>query len=308
MRIRLSLFLALLPLLLAPATWAAPPSLHAFQPPEVRGEIALKQTFRHLYRAIAETKNHDLERLAVRLLLKEENIGLDCSRVRNRTKELGGGPEARKQALEEMATWLREEGSKPGFTEKYFSYGQEEIKHYPDFLLFTTPLAQTAAFYGGVVFEIDQETPRGLDLQGVNHGLFKRGPGGLREWLQSHNLIPTDWKEYVIPSHIEAKDVVAVQLRAEPVTFGSEHLRIPGRKKRRYLRVETEAGTHIEILGRGGKLRGLLAPRGYAFPSLEGRRLGRPLHPRLVRWLESIRVRGEPLEFFHPKRPPETTH
>lgn len=296
---------AFLAVLLTAPVLAGLPNLDSLQSPELRDKHARTGRFRKVYRAIMETEDHQLELLGLRMLLGDRQAGIDSARVRERTAELGGGPEARRQALAEVAHWLEEHRGDPDFVERFFSYAGEEGKGYPDFLVFTTPVYQVACFYGAILFHISPRVPRGVDLNGFNKDLDRAGRRDWDEWMRSRNLMPLDWGEYVLPSHVDSSEVVAVEVRQQPVGFGPSKGQLPGRRYRTYVRKWSEVGTYLEVRGRTGLLRGYLAAEGFPFTGIshEGEALGRPLAPKLVNWLERQTVPGGKLRYHHPEGP-----
>lgn len=285
----------------ASASPESAPSLHELQPPEVRAEIERSGMFRTLYRTIQDTEDHALERLGIRMLFGDPDAGIDSDRVRRRTAELGGGPGARREALREVAEWLEAETARPDFATRHLTYQAEERPD-QDFLVYTAPSPHVVHWYGEVLFEFRPVRPRGGWLQGWTDAVTARRRANLREWFSTQNWNPFNYREYVIPSHIGSEDLARVRIRRRmPRPWPGARFRQPGGPLRDYVRVREGGFPRIEVRSPAGRPRGTLVLQGDPTPPRPRGHPGRPLHPRLARWLESIRVQGRAVRYLPPR-------
>lgn len=296
-RTRLILALVVASGLAAARLQAEPVSLLRFNPPGARAELAARQRAYPLHMGIKERDGHPTEHMVLRILLGDETVGIACERIR-RELDISSDAADRRESVRRLDAWIREATTSPDFAERYLSYRGESGEVDPDFLIYMTPHEKVARFYGEVILEIHEATPRGIDLNAVNRERYGYYDSlDLAEKLNPkaaliRNFLDRD--EYVIPSHVPADEIRAFTIRARlPRILGKRMVTLTGRKLRRYQR--GGAGDHqwIDVQDRRGRhmARFTLAPEVEAAPPSTPRSR-RDLPAELLERIAATRISG----------------
>jgi hypothetical protein len=277
---------------------AQAPSLLEHNTPAARARLVRREKFAPVYTAVEERDGSPTEIMALRVLLDDPAIELASKRLRQSVDGFGQpGTAARLAAAEqELARWIRAEAAKPEFARAWLSYAGPGGQKDPDWMIFTTPHAAIARLYGEVVFEVREETPRGVDLNALNREVFRFYDAlPLRERLKPRGALirgVLDRDEYVIPSHVPRGDVAAVEVRARlPQWLRTDSVQLSGRVQRRYTRDRAGAVRWVDLTDRKGAwiARFSLDP---AAPRPEGPRSGAELPADVEAAVRGMRVGG----------------